>query len=173
MDWLQNRFFQPFGWNNPTYWQVVSGSFSFHLFPSGGIFFIKACALVFPEIDLRIKITNSGKSVYATIDKSHIAKTIWDILPLSGKVSVWGGEVKLRISIHLDEKDPTDNLSLGDIAFWPIDNAICIYTGPTPISVSDKVIRPALPVCVFGSIKENLELLSGIQEKDKIRIERS
>jgi uncharacterized protein len=149
---------------------VANGSRVARRFFTITFFFLHSMQLHMP---MRIKITHATNSVYAELDKSHFSKTIWDILPLSGKVTVWGGEIRMRTSIHLDEKDPKDMVSMGDVAFWPIDNSVCIYFGATPISVSDDVIRPAMPVCVFGKIKENPKLLKDIKEGDKIKIERA
>ena len=122
---------------------------------------------------MRIKIIFQGNIAYAELDKSHISKTVYDILPVGGKVALWGGEIKLKVSVHLDEEKPVDMVSVGDVAFWPIDNCILFYIGPTPISVSEDIIRPAMPVCVFGKIKENIKILKDIKEGDKLRLERA
>jgi len=63
-------------------------------------------------------------------------------------------------------------VSLGDIAYWPQGQAMCIFFGMTPVSKGDE-IRPVSPVNVIGRIEGDPKVLRQVKQGDKITIERS
>lgn len=109
---------------------------------------------------IRIKIGNLA--LKARLNSSHTADKIWDTLPIRGIGDKWGKEIYFGIPVELSpEKDASDIVERGDIAYWPPGKAFCIFWGPTPASKGQEV-RAASPVNVFGKIIGNPNVLEDV-----------
>jgi hypothetical protein len=96
---------------------------------------------------------------------------IWSSLPLHGKAERWGDEIYFEIPVKMGEENPQEKVEIGDVAYWPPGNALCIFFGPTPLS-KDEII-PYSPVNVFARIpKEEALKLKGVKEGETVIIER-
>ena len=62
-------------------------------------------------------------------------------------------------------------VEVGDIGYWPIGNAFCIFYGPTPMSI-DETPRPASPVTVFGRVLGDATVLGDIRSGMMVSIEK-
>ena len=60
----------------------------------------------------------------------------------------------------------------GDLGYWPVGNAFCIFFGRTPASRGDE-IRPASPVNVFGRLEGDPTIFMGVRSGEKVMLERS
>lgn len=87
----------------------------------------------------------------AELNDSETAQKIWEMLPIKSEVSIWGNEIYFPIAIKIGLEDAKAVVSEGDLGYWPLGTAFCIFFGPTPMSQGDE-IRPASPVNVFGRI---------------------
>jgi len=97
---------------------------------------------------------------------------IWSKLPIEGKANIWGDEIYFTIPVQVGAENQSEVVQMGDLAYWPPGNALCIFFGPTPASW-DKEIRPASPVNVIGRIVDNPLLFKLVGPGDKIRLERT
>ncbi len=68
----------------------------------------------------------------------------------------------------MKNEKPTEELKVGDLAYWPEGNGFCIFYGKTPASTNDEP-KPASSVTIIGKIKGNLEKLKKLNEA-KIKI---
>ena len=73
-----------------------------------------------------------------------------------------------QIKVQNDEW-AKETVELGDIAFWPPGNALCLFFGSTPISASNE-IRPASATNIMGKLKGDLELLKNVKSGDNITV---
>ena len=65
---------------------------------------------------------------------------------------MWGDEIYTSPSpINIPEENAKSPVCLNDVAYWPTGKAICLFYGPTPISLKDEIL-PASPVNVVGKI---------------------
>ncbi len=85
-------------------------------------------------------------------------------LPLRGRAHVRGGGLSMILGIRRGAEKAVKTVKAGDIAYWPMQDAVVIYTSDT---------RPYSPVNTFGKVTENLGLFSGLRSGAKIRIERA
>lgn len=100
----------------------------------------------------KITITAGGLTVEAQLNDSETAQRILDILPVEGKVNVWGDEIYFTIPLELPlAPDAREKMAIGELAYWPQGSAFCIFFGPTPVSI-DEAPRAYSPVNVFGSV---------------------
>ncbi len=113
----------------------------------------------------KITITVGGKKLQAILNATKTAKNIYNILPIEAEGNFWGNEIYFSINLAEQNEKPTLKLSVGDLAYWPPGNALCIFFGKTPASRNEEP-RPASPVTLIGKIsdKENLEFLNTLRE---------
>jgi len=114
------------------------------------------CADLKAEIELDI----DGNIFSGIITDSQSPKTTLEIissLPLEGHPTKWGGELYFRVPFHVDDENTTEDLKIGDIAFWPPGDVLCIFFGKTPISTNDSP-KPASAVNVVGHVDSALKL---------------
>lgn len=106
-------------------------------------------------------------------ENPETARAILEALPLEGEAELWGEEVYFEVPLKLPEENARVKVSLGEVAYWPEGNAICIFFGKNPASPSENDIRAYSPVNVFGRILGNAKALKTVREGDKIRLERA
>ena len=100
------------------------------------------------------------------------ADLVWDALPITASGSIWGDEIYFRTPVSAEEQDAVPTVDMGAVAYWPPGQAICLFFGPTPMSVGDE-IRPASPVNVFGQIKGDPTVLKAVSSGSEVRVERA
>lgn len=109
-------------------------------------------------------------SVEAELNDSPTSKDLINLLPLEGISQIWGEEIYFSTSINIENDDwAKETVELGDIAFWPPGNAICLFFGKTPVSQGEE-IRPASPTNVMGKIIGDLEILKTVNPGDNIKV---
>ena len=119
-----------------------------------------------------IKITAAGIQLAAVLNDTPTADAVWDALPISASASVWGDEIYFRAPVQDDERDAVPVVEMGDVAFWPPGQAVCLFFGPTPMSVGDE-IRPASPVNVIGKIEGDATALKAVRAGARVTVERA
>jgi hypothetical protein len=83
-------------------------------------------------------------------------------LPIEGRAALWKEEVYFETPIKMGEEKAKGTVEVGNIAFWPMGSAICIFYGPS---------QPYSPVSILGKITANLELFKQVKSGTKIRVE--
>jgi hypothetical protein len=97
------------------------------------------------------------------------ARDIVKHLPLEGKVHKWGDEIYFDTNIDIPADNPTMDVEVGDVAFWPEGKSICVFYGRTAASVSDKPV-PASPVVVVGKTWATPQELREINVGERIKL---
>jgi hypothetical protein len=109
----------------------------------------------------------------AVLHDNATADAIWAALPLSGRGNRWGEEIYFDIPVQLSQADDArDVLEAGELGYWPVGRAFCIFWGPTPASAGHE-IRAYSPVNVFGRLKGDAAVFAGAPDASQIRIERA
>jgi len=116
-----------------------------------------------------ITIQAGSVSITATLNDSITARRIWEALPIEGRANTWGDEIYFRIPLSLPPENPKETVEMGDLGYWPLGEALCIFFGPTPASRDDE-IRPASPVNVFGRIVGDPRVLKKVAPGDPVVI---
>ena len=106
----------------------------------------------------------------AEFNDSETAMAVLDLLPITGTANVWGDEIYFSIPMHVEQSvDAKQEVEVGDLAFWPVGDAFCIFFGPTPVSTGDKP-RAYSPVNVFGKILGDAGVLKKVSNGDQVRV---
>jgi len=120
----------------------------------------------------RVKIISGEIEVLANLHETKTASAIWDSLPFRGKVNRWGDEIYFEIPLKLPkEKEAKEAVLMGELGYWPVGHAFCIFFGMTPVSTENE-IKAASPVNIFGRVEGNPEILKKVPEGSEIKVEK-
>ena len=82
-------------------------------------------------------------------------ETIIRVLPVRVRALVYlESEVYFSLPVSLGLEKPTRSIEVGDVAFWPQGNALCIFF---------KKIEPAGPVNLLGKVTNGLEFFEKVK----------
>jgi len=84
-------------------------------------------------------------------------------LPVEGRAALWKEEVYFEIPVRMGEEKARSKVEKGDLAFWPMGNALCIFYGES---------QPYSPVNIVGKVTKNLELFERVKSGSVMRVER-
>ena len=99
-----------------------------------------------------ILITAGKVSLPAELSDTPTAQAIWEALPIEGSANTWGDEIYFDIPVTTpQEPDARAEVEVGELGYWPVGSALCIFYGPTPASTGDQPVA-ASPVNVFGRV---------------------
>ena len=100
----------------------------------------------------RITITAGSVTMDAELNDSPTAQMIWKSLPITGRANTWGDEIYFEIPVQAEQApDAHADVEVGELGYWPVGRAFCIFFGPTPSSSGDQP-RAASPVNVVGRV---------------------
>ncbi len=100
----------------------------------------------------RITITAGAVAVEAELNDSPTAEMIWEALPITGRANIWGDEIYFEIPVQAEQApDARADVEVGELGYWPVGSAFCIFFGPTPVSTDEKP-RAASPVNIVGRV---------------------
>jgi len=99
-----------------------------------------------------VMISVGDLNIEAELNDSVTAARIYEALPLEGNANVWGDEIYFDTPVNIDlAPDARADVKVGELAYWPMGPAFCIFFGPTPVSTDGKP-RAYSPVNVFGEV---------------------
>jgi len=88
--------------------------------------------------------------------------TIVRKLPVEGRAALWKEEVYFEIPVKIGEEKAKPTVETGDIAFWPMGSALCVFYGQS---------QPYSSVNILGKISKNLELFKQVKSGATIKVE--
>jgi hypothetical protein len=118
----------------------------------------------------RVRITAGSVVCTATLLQNRTARAIWNALPIDRAANLWGDEIYFEIPVDLAEDEGRAEVAVGDLAYWPPGNALCIFWGPTPASHGQEP-RAASPVNVFGRIDRGAAEFGAVKSGTLVRVE--
>ena len=122
--------------------------------------------------DRQIQISTGNLTLVATLNQLETANQLWESLPITGCVQIWGDEIYFSIPVNVEEElGSQETVQAGTVAYWPPGSALCLFWGPTPISAPGE-IRPASAVNVVGILDNDPNLLAEVPSQAEIIIEK-
>ncbi|MGC8878457.1 MAG: cyclophilin-like fold protein [Anaerolineae bacterium] len=116
----------------------------------------------------RITITAGNVSLPAELNDSPTAKLIWDALPIEGRANRWGDEIYFEIPVKTGQApDAREEVAVGELGYWPVGHAFCIFFGPTPVSTDDRP-RAYSPVNIVGRVIGDATLFRSVKSGAKV-----
>ena len=125
-------------------------------------------------LEKKVTIRCENITITAFLNESQTARSLWNALPIEGITQRWGDEIYFSIPVNDVERNAVDVVEIGNLAYWPPGNALCIFFGPTPVSLADEC-RAASPVNIIGKIEGDISPfrniasglpIGGLQGKD-------
>lgn len=102
--------------------------------------------------------------------KGPTAEAVWEALPIQGGARLWGEEIYFPIPVSARaESDAREVIEVGDVAYWPDGEALCLFFGATTAS-SDERPRAAGAVNVIGHVVEGLEHCALVSPSETLTI---
>jgi hypothetical protein len=120
----------------------------------------------------KIRITVGGVQVEAELKSTKTAQEVYAALPVEAPVNTWGEEFYFKLTGVKDYRETaTNQVKIGDVAFWGAGQVLAIFFGRTPMSLGPDPV-PADRVNVIGRITGDATVLRRGMEASLIRVER-
>lgn len=120
----------------------------------------------------RIRITVGGVRLEAELKRNRTADQVYATLPVEAPINTWGEEIYFTIPGIKDFRETaTNQVKVGDVAYWGVGRVLAIFFGPTPMSPGGDPV-PADRVNVIGRILGDPTQLRRVMTAPSIRIER-
>jgi hypothetical protein len=120
-----------------------------------------------------IRIQAGAVALAAELNDSPTAAAVAAALPLRGTANRWGEEIYFRIPVDQPEAgDARTAMAVGELAYWPPGQALCIFFGRTPASTDDRP-RAASPVNPLGRVLGDVAALAGVPGGAAVLVEKA
>jgi len=120
----------------------------------------------------KIRITVGAVHVEAELKGTKTAQEVYAVLPVEAPVNTWGEEFYFKLDGVKDCRETaTNQVKVGDVAFWGAGQVLAIFFGRTPMSMGPDPV-PADRVNVIGRIVGDATVFRRVMEAPVIRIER-
>jgi hypothetical protein len=120
----------------------------------------------------KIRITVGGVQLEAELKSTKTAQEVYAALPVEAPVNTWGEEFYFQLNGVKDYRETaTNQVKVGDVAFWGAGQVLAIFFGRTPMSLGPDPV-PADRVNVIGRITGDATVLRRVMEAPVIRVER-
>ena len=118
-----------------------------------------------------ITISAGSLTLTAELNDSATARRLAEALPVVGEVLRWGQEVYFETPVAAEQSDDARaEMAVGEIGYWPVGKAMCIFFGPTPASGPDGAPRAASPVNPIGEVLDDATALAAVKAGTKITV---
>lgn len=112
-------------------------------------------------------------SMKAELNDKPTARKVWEALPIEGRANRWGDEIYFEIPVTAaQEPDAREDVEVGELGYWPVGRAFCIFFGPTPVSRGSKP-RAYSPVNLLGRLQGDATLFRQVKSGETVIIERA
>ncbi len=118
------------------------------------------------RIPIRIQLEGLGEAEgeFVRFLAPRTVDALLRVLPLQGRVAIWKEQVYFQVPLKIGPEKATPKVVEGDIAYWPMGNALCIFMGS---------MQTHGPVNHVGKNLSNLEVFRKVQSGTRIRVERT
>ena len=123
----------------------------------------------------KIIIRTRTANFEAQLDDSDISNAIWLDSPHKLDINMLGSMIycDMPLKVVLPKEGRTDEMEIGDIAYWPGPGAFCIFFGPTPLSGEDgKPVAP-YPMIKIGKVIGDCSEMENAGDRQRLVIEQT
>jgi uncharacterized protein len=117
----------------------------------------------------RLIVRGEEAEIIVELAEGPVANELWDRLPLETRATLRGEELYFPVLLPTATEAPESKaVEVGDVAYWPPENAICLFCGDSHAR-TDKH-DPVTPV---GRIIGGMEDCGLVRQNETLRIEAS
>jgi hypothetical protein len=118
----------------------------------------------------RIILTVGNLSLEAELNDSTTARQVWETLPVEAAANTWGDEIYFEIPVIAEQApDARADVEVGELGYWPVGHAFCIFFGPSPVSTGPRP-RAYSPVNILGRVLGDATRLRAVRDGARVRI---
>ena len=118
---------------------------------------------VYP-VKFTIEGIGEAEGEFYRVKAPHSVEDVYYALPVSGRARIYeNAELYFLIDIQVKAEHPTFDVTEGDIAYWPMGKAICVFW--------DKV-KPYSEVNIMGKITKNLDVFKQAKNMSRVILEK-
>ena len=119
----------------------------------------------------KITIRAGNISMPAELNDKPTARQIWEALPIEGRANRWGDEIYFEITVVASqEADAREEVDVGELGYWSVGHAFCIFFGPTPVSNGPRP-RAYSPVNILGRAIGDATLFRHVKSGEPVYLE--
>lgn len=120
----------------------------------------------------KVRITVGSVQLDAELKSTKTASEVYAALPVESPVNLWGEEFYFKLAGVKDYREmATNQVKVGDVAFWGAGQVVAIFFGRTPMSMGQDPV-PADRVNIIGRIIGDASMLRRAMDAPTIRIDR-
>ena len=124
------------------------------------------------DLPNKIRITVGSVQLDAELKSTKTAREVYAALPVESPVNLWGEEFYFKLAGVKDYRETaTNQVKVGDVAFWGAGQVVAIFFGRTPMSMGQDPV-PADRVNIIGRIIGDASMLRRAMDAQMIRIDR-
>ena len=132
----------------------------------------RADSITMADFPNKVRITVGSVQLDAELKSTRTAQEVYAALPVESPVNTWGEEFYFKLAGVKDHRETaTNQVKVGDVAFWGAGQVLAIFFGRTPMSMGQDPV-PADRVNVIGRILGDASVLRRVMDVPTIRIER-
>ncbi|HEY6085965.1 MAG TPA: cyclophilin-like fold protein [Nitrospira sp.] len=121
----------------------------------------------------KIRIIVGPVQVEAELKFTKTAREVYAALPVEAAINTWGEEFYFKLPGVKDHRETaTNQVKVGDVAFWGAGQVLAIFFGRTPMSMGPDPV-PADRVNVIGRIVGDATVFRRVMEAPTIKVERA
>ncbi|MCC6023848.1 MAG: hypothetical protein LZ166_05600 [Thaumarchaeota archaeon] len=102
------------------------------------------------------------------VDEPELEKLL-ENSSFEAKAERWGDEVYFELPVKLELKGERTLMEVGEVAYWPDGNCLCIFFGPTPMSRDEQPVAYS-KVKPLGRVIEGLSRLKDVSNEELVRV---
>jgi hypothetical protein len=120
-----------------------------------------------------VVVVGGNLVLHGFLNDSPTGQALAKALPLEGAAHRWGDEIYFHVPQVVADLDDTARaaVEVGDLGYWPVGRAFCLFFGLTPASVPGE-IRPASPVNWVGRLTDDPCCLTLVADGTPVRVEK-
>jgi hypothetical protein len=107
------------------------------------------------EVVFKMEGVGEAKGVLKRFLSPKTVDAILRALPIHSRAVVWKEEVYFETPVKAGLEKPKSEVEAGDIAYWPLGSAVCVFYGKS---------QPYSPVNLIGKVTEGISLFHGVKE---------
>jgi hypothetical protein len=118
----------------------------------------------------KVLISVRKVSIPAELNDGPTATQILKSLPIRGTAQRWGEEIYFEIPVTAEqESGARAEVDVGELGYWPVGRAFCIFFGPTPASTDERP-RAYSPVNILGRVSGDAKGFGSVEDGEEVRI---
>lgn len=117
---------------------------------------------------VRLEFSGGVKAVCELEDDPEFEKLL-EKSPFKAEANRWGDEIYFDLPTKLRLRGERTQMEIGEVAYWPEGNALCLFFGPTPISKGDEPVAYS-KVKPLGRVVEGLEDLKKVGDGEEVTV---